>query len=182
VVVYETYFDRRVIDDIVTVLVDPETFTFAPVNLGRVDATGVETGVNVDLGGGFHAGGAYTYLGVRSAGGADQVVRRPNNQMSAFVSYRTPQVFSASDAFQARVDVFFVGDRPDYDPTTGAIVTNPQYTRVDLATAYVLPWKLDGIAFSLFGQVSNLFDRHYQEVLGFPALPINALAGLRVAF
>ena len=49
-------------------------------------------------------------------------------------------------------------------------------------TAYVLPWKVADATLSLFGQVSNLFDRHYQEVLGFPALPINALAGLRVGF
>lgn len=182
VTVYGTYFDRRVSDDIVTVLVDPETFFFAPVNLGRVDATGVETGVEVDLGAGFHAGGSYTYLGLTSGGGADSVVRRPNNQMSSFVAFRTPRVFSGADAFQARVDVFFVGNRPDFDPETGEIVTNPQYTRVDLATAYLLPWNLYDISFSLFGQVSNLLDRDYQEVLGFPALPINALAGLRVAF
>ena len=71
-VVYATYFDRRVIDDIVTVLVDPDTFTFAPVNLGRVDATGVETGIDVDLGAGFRCGGSYTYLGLSSAGGAGQ--------------------------------------------------------------------------------------------------------------
>ncbi|MFN8599376.1 MAG: TonB-dependent receptor [Candidatus Binatia bacterium] len=179
--VYSTYFDRRVKDDIVTVLVDPDTFEFAPMNLGRVDATGVETGIDIDLGAGFRFGGTYTYLGITSNGGADQVTRRPNNQMSSFVAWRTPQVFSDADAFQARVDVFFVGDRPDFDPVTGDIVTNPQYTTVNLATAYVLPWKLYDTSFSLFGQVSNLFDRNYQEVLGFPSLPINALAGLRIA-
>lgn len=181
-VVYATYFDRRVKDDIVTVLVDPDTFEFAPLNLGRVDATGVETGLDVDLGAGFRFGGTYTYLGLTSEGGADQVTRRPNNQMSTFVAYRTPQVFSDADAFQARVDVFFVGDRPDFDPVTGDVVTNPQYTTVNLATAYVMPWKLFDTSFSLFGQVSNLFDRNYQEVLGFPSMPINALAGLRIAF
>ena len=179
--VYSTYFDRRVKDDIVTVLVDPDTFEFAPMNLGRVDATGVETGIDIDLGAGFRFGGTYTYLGLTSNGGADQVTRRPNNQMSSFVTWRTPQVFSDADAFQARVDVFFVGDRPDFDPVTGDVVTNPQYTTVNLATAYVLPWKLYDTSFSLFGQVSNLFDRDYQEVLGFPSLPINALAGLRIA-
>ena len=179
--VYSTYFDRRVKDDIVTVLVDPDTFEFAPMNLGRVDATGVETGIDIDLGAGFRFGGTYTYLGLTSNGGADQVTRRPNNQMSSFVAWRTPQVFSDADAFQARVDVFFVGDRPDFDPVTGDVVTNPQYTTVNLATAYVLPWKLYDTSFSLFGQVSNLFDRDYQEVLGFPSLPINALAGLRIA-
>lgn len=179
--IYATYFDRRVKDDIVTVLVDPDTFEFAPMNLGRVDATGVETGIDVDLGAGFRFGGTYTYLGLTSNGGADQVTRRPNNQMSSFVAYRTPRVFSDADAFQARVDVFFVGDRPDFDPLTGDVVTNPQYTTVNLATAYVLPWKIYDTSFSLFGQVSNLFDRDYQEVLGFPSLPINALAGLRIA-
>ena len=181
--VYSTYFDRRVTDDIVTVLVDPDEFIFAPVNLGLVDATGVEAGVDVDLGHGFRVGGSYTYLGLESGGGADSVTRRPNNQMSSFVAYRTPRLFDDADAFQARVDVFFVGSRPDFDPLTGEIVTNPSYTRVDLATAYVLPWTYDpSVAFSLFGQVSNLLDRDYQEVLGFPAMPINALAGLRVAF
>ncbi len=181
VVLSGTYFDRRVTDDIVTVLVDPETFRFAPVNLGRVDAKGVETILTVDLGGGFTFGGSYTYLGITSPGGSDEVVRRPYNQMSSFVSYRTPRVFALDDAFQARVDVFFVGDRPDFDPMTGEIVTNPSYTRVDLATSYLLPWRLGAVAFSLFGQVSNLLDRDYQEVLGFPSLPINALAGVRAA-
>jgi len=182
VVVSGTYFDRRVTDDIVTVLVDPDNFIFAPVNLGRVDAQGVEAIVNVDLGAGFAFGGSYTYLGLTSAGGADSVPRRPNNQMSSFVRYGTPCVFASEDAFQARVDVFYVGPRPDFDPLTGDEVTNPSYTRVDLATAYVLPWKLRDVTFSLFGQVSNLLDANYQEVLGFPALPINAIAGLRAAF
>lgn len=177
-----TYFDRRVTDDIVTVLVDPETFEFAPVNLGRVDAAGVETILTIDLGAGLVFGGSYTYLGLESGGGAESLVRRPYNQMSSYASYRTPYVFSDDDAFQARVDVFFVGDRPDFDPETGDIVTNPQYTRVDLATAYVLPWRFREVSFSLWGQVSNLLDRSYEEVLGFPALPINALAGVRAAF
>ncbi|MEW6270571.1 MAG: TonB-dependent receptor, partial [Thermodesulfobacteriota bacterium] len=181
VVLSGTYFDRRVTDDIVTVLVDPETFEFAPVNLGRVDAQGVEAIVEADLGYGFGFGGTYTYLGLSSTGD-DGVPRRPNNQMSSFVRYRAPRVFSDGDAFQARVDVFYVGDRPDFDPLTGDVVTNPAYTRVDLATAYLLPWRLRDVTFSLFGQVSNLLDRDYDEVLGFPALPINALAGVRAAF
>lgn len=182
VLLSSTYFDRRVTDDIVTVLVDPETFEFAPVNLGRVDAQGVEAILQADLGYGFAFGGAYTYLGLSSAGGAGSVTRRPNNQMSAFVRYNTPRVFADDDAFQVRVDVFYVGDRPDFDPVTGDVVTNPAYTRVDLATAYLLPWRLRDVTFSLWGQVSNLFDRKYEEVLGFPSLPINALAGIRAAF
>jgi outer membrane cobalamin receptor len=33
----------------------------------------------------------------------------------------------------------------------------------------------------LFGRLTNLFDRDYEEVLGFPALGRSAMGGLRVA-
>jgi vitamin B12 transporter len=177
-----TYFDRRVKNEIVTVLVDPDTFEFRPENVGRVDATGVEVSPAVDVGKGFTLGGAYTYLGLRSFGGTTAVLRRPNNRMAAFAMYSTPELTGRDDGFRARVDVFFVGDRPDANPTTGQIGTNPQYTRVDLALSYTLPWRWAGVAWSTFANVSNLFDRQYDEVLGFPARPINALCGLRATF
>ncbi|HZR82268.1 MAG TPA: TonB-dependent receptor [Candidatus Binatia bacterium] len=177
-----TYFDRRVKDDIVFVLVDPDTFKFLPQNVGRVDATGVETSAAVDVGHGLTLGGTYTYLGLQSAGGASPVLRRPNNRMAAFAMYDTPALVARDDAFRARVDVFFVGDRPDADPATGSFGTNPQYTRVDLALSYRLPWRVADVAFTAFANVSNLFDRSYEEVIGFPARPINALAGLRATF
>ena len=151
-------------------------------NVGRVDTTGVEVSPALDLGHGLTFGGAYTYLGIQSHGGSGPVLRRPNNLMSAFVNYTSPSVFSDADALNARVDVFFVGNRPDVDPMTAMPATNPQYTRVDLALTYRLPWKVEGIALQAFANVSNLFDRSYEEVLGFPALPINAICGLRATF
>jgi outer membrane cobalamin receptor len=33
----------------------------------------------------------------------------------------------------------------------------------------------------LFGRIENLFDRAYEEVYGFPALPRGFMAGLRIA-
>ena len=35
--------------------------------------------------------------------------------------------------------------------------------------------------FQLFGRVTNLFDRDYEESFGYPALGRSAMAGLRVA-
>jgi vitamin B12 transporter len=177
-----TYFNRRVQDEIVTVLVDPETFEFRPENVGVVDATGVEVPLSVDFGHGVTFGGSYTYVGLKSLGGSGPVLRRPYNRMAAFAMYETPALASKDDAFRARVDVFYVGDRPDADPATGGIGTNPQYTRVDLALSYRLPWQLAGIAFTSFANVSNILDRSYDEVEGFPARPINALAGMRATF
>jgi vitamin B12 transporter len=41
-------------------------------------------------------------------------------------------------------------------------------------------WKVTkGI--ELFGRIENLFDRRYEEILGFPALGRGAMAGLRIA-
>jgi outer membrane receptor protein involved in Fe transport len=41
-------------------------------------------------------------------------------------------------------------------------------------------WKLVD-AVSIFGRVNNLFNRDYEDVLGFPALPRGVFAGVRVA-
>jgi outer membrane receptor protein involved in Fe transport len=41
-------------------------------------------------------------------------------------------------------------------------------------------WKLIE-SISIFGRVNNLFNRDYEEVFGFPALPRGAFAGVRVA-
>lgn len=174
-----TWFDRRVKDDIVTVLVDPETFEFRPENVGRVDTKGVEVVPSADLGHGLTVGASYTYTGIRSAGGSGPVLRRPYNLLAAFAMLQRPRVFGSDDALQVRVDVFYTGNRPDVDPETGEFVQNPGYARVDLGLGYQLPWKLAGIAFTAFGNVSNLLDRDYEDVLGFPTRPLNVLFGLR---
>jgi len=174
-----TWFDRRVRDDIVTVLVDPETFEFRPENVGRVDTKGFEVVPAADLGHGLSLGASYTYTGIRSDGDSGPVLRRPYNLLAAWAMLQRPRIFASDDALQLRVDVFYVGNRPDVDPETGEFVNNPGYARVDLGLGYQLPWKLAGIAFSVFGNVSNLLDRDYEDVLGFPTRPLNVLFGLR---
>ncbi|MEI8357531.1 MAG: TonB-dependent receptor [Deltaproteobacteria bacterium] len=177
-----TWFDRRVKDDIVTVLVDPENLVFQPENVGHVDTQGFEVVPAVDLGHGLTAGASYTYTGIRSSVASEPVLRRPYNLLAAFAMLRRPRLLAAADAFEARVDVFYTGNRPDVDAETGAYVQNPGYARVDLALAWQLPWKLAGVAFTAFGNVSNLLDRTYEDVLGFPTRPLNVLFGLRATF
>ncbi|MFM7142921.1 MAG: TonB-dependent receptor plug domain-containing protein [Alphaproteobacteria bacterium] len=174
-----TWFDRRVKDDIVTVLVDPETFEFRPENVGHVDTKGFEVVPSADLGHGLSVGASYTYTGIQSFGDSGPVLRRPYNLLAAFAMLQRPRVFGADDALQVRLDVFYTGNRPDVDPETGEYVQNPGYARVDLGLAYQLPWKLAGLAFTAFGNVSNLLDRDYEDVLGFPTRPLNVLFGLR---
>jgi vitamin B12 transporter len=34
----------------------------------------------------------------------------------------------------------------------------------------------------IYGHLNNLLDRKYEEVLGYPALPLNFLAGVKFTF
>ena len=60
---------------------------------------------------------------------------------------------------------YFSGRRTDSDFLGLGITRNPGYARFDLATSYLIA---GGISFS--GRVTNLFDKQYQEAIGYPAL------------
>jgi outer membrane cobalamin receptor len=67
----------------------------------------------------------------------------------------------------------------DVDPTLGAFggtVVGPGYALVDLGGAW-RAWR----ATELFARTTNLFDRDYEEVVGFPNPGRAFLAGIRLA-
>jgi vitamin B12 transporter len=68
---------------------------------------------------------------------------------------------------------FVVGDKC-FGP---CLTRNPGYARFDLAASYAL-----GHGVSLLGRVANLFDKQYQEALGFPALGRDVRVGLKYTF
>jgi vitamin B12 transporter len=57
------------------------------------------------------------------------------------------------------------------------LTRNPGYARFDLATSYALS---RGV--SLTGRVANLFDKQYQEAIGFPALGREVRVGVKYTF
>ena len=67
----------------------------------------------------------------------------------------------------------------DVDPsfgTFGGLFDAPGYAVVNAGAA----WRVAGVV-EVFGRVTNLFDREYEEALGFPALGRSGIVGLRVA-
>jgi outer membrane receptor protein involved in Fe transport len=67
----------------------------------------------------------------------------------------------------------------DVDPsfgTFGGLFDSPGYAVVHTGINWRGPR-----GFDVFARVTNLFDRRYEEVLGFPALGRSVLAGIRVA-
>jgi outer membrane cobalamin receptor len=78
--------------------------------------------------------------------------------------------------FHGNVAATFVGRRTDSDflfPPLG-LTSDPGYMRVDVAASYVLSTHA-----SVIGHVTNLFNKDYQDVLGFPALGRAAYIGMR---
>jgi len=86
---------------------------------------------------------------------------------------------------QARANLFatYVGRRTDSDFLSvrfgdtcigPCLLSNPGYARVDLAAAYDLR---RGV--TAFGRVENLFDKRYQDSLGYPALRRHYRLGMR---
>ena len=72
---------------------------------------------------------------------------------------------------------YFTGVRTDSDFLLLGLTHNPGYARFDLATSYLIT---RGISFT--GRVTNLFDKQYQDALGFPALGRDYRLGLNYRF
>jgi outer membrane cobalamin receptor len=71
----------------------------------------------------------------------------------------------------------FTGVRTDSDFDGLGITRNPGYTRLDFATSYNF---VRGI--SIYGRVTNLLDKQYQEAIGFPALGRDYRLGMNYRF
>lgn len=68
----------------------------------------------------------------------------------------------------------FVGSRPDSDFAGFGINHAAGYVRADLGGWYAVHSRV-----TLYANVENALDRRYNEVLGYPALPVNFRAGVR---
>jgi vitamin B12 transporter len=183
-----TYFSRRVHNQIVAVPCGPFgpscLFGSLAGNAGRVDTQGVEFNPELTPIKGMELGGYFTYLDQHHdpALFKRQPLRVAKYSASAHAQYVHANLLRSGDDATAAMIYTFVGDRDDIAPTA-SIQNHEAYNRVDLAVSYS-----PGIRFSLIrnerfvARIQNLFDRHYAEALGFPAPPINFLAGVRLDF
>jgi len=72
---------------------------------------------------------------------------------------------------------YFSGPRLDISPFTFAPANNPGYVRFDMAASYNLSRGL-----AVTARVINLFDKQYQDALGYPALGQTYYFGMRYKF
>jgi outer membrane cobalamin receptor len=102
----------------------------------------------------------------------DPLLRRPRHSGSVELVY-TRGAATAFGRVGARARA--LDGEPNYGPTAG-LFYNPGFTVVDAGASWrIVP------AFEVIGRVGNLFDRSYEEALGYPALGRNVMIGVRVA-
>jgi outer membrane receptor protein involved in Fe transport len=102
----------------------------------------------------------------------DSLIRRPRHQGWLDVVLTAPRA-SAFARFGGRGRVL------DVDPSFGAFGGKLEAAGYAVADAGVSVVLIDTVA--VFGRVTNLFDRSYEEVLGFPSPGRAVVAGVRIA-
>jgi len=182
-----TYFSRRVHHLIVAVpcSVGPGCeFGSTSGNAGRVDTQGVEIVPALYPGHGLRLSGNVTILDETHVSPAPDIrpVRVPKYSASALAEYNRHALLRPRDDLTCTLIYSFVGDRDDIT-TTGTIANHDAYHRFDLAFTYSsgMKWR-DVRDIALVAKIQNLLDRHYSEGFGFPAPPVNFVAGVKLEF
>ena len=112
----------------------------------------------------------YTYTEASDDVLNQPLLRRPKNKGTFIATWQ------ATRAWQWSLDILSVGGWVDIsrDGLTSGIDA-PGYTTVNIATTYDL-----GPHWALFARVNNLFDRHYENPVGFLQPSLGAYAGIKV--
>jgi outer membrane cobalamin receptor len=100
----------------------------------------------------------------------NRLIRRPLNSGSIVLN-------AAYRRLNWNLAGYFTSPRTDSDFLGLGLTRNPGYARFDLATSYNL-----GRGVSVYGRVANLFDKQYQDTIGFPALGRDIRVGMNYRF
>jgi vitamin B12 transporter len=164
-----TYFNQS-FSELIQFVFDPATFNFLPENVGRARIQGVEAYASFDPFDwiGFYVN--YTYLDPQNLTTGGDLRRVPRNTVNTGVTV-TPfsrlTLFMQANVVSSQFEGDFFG-------------RNPGYFRIDTGGTLALlgqHGRLNRLELTL--RIQNLTNQRYDEVLGFPAPGISALAGLR---
>jgi outer membrane cobalamin receptor len=175
-----TYFNNLFTHLITFQSLGPPTFAGEFVNLNRSFAHGSELELRARPVNPLSLTASYVYTSTQilsaplsfdplfSAGAP--LLRRPRHSGSLLATY-------TAKAWSGQLGGTFVGRRPDSDffvaPTP--ITHSAGYARFDIGG-----WRRINRFVTAYANIENLLNKHYEDVVGYPALGINVRAGLRL--
>jgi vitamin B12 transporter len=172
-----TYFNNLFRDQINYVTVNPTTFVGEYVNVNQAFAHGAEIALRAKLRSNLVLNSAYTYTSSQYLDNpapfdpvynpGQPLLRRPKHSATLLLS-------RFSSRWGANLAGSFVGPRADSDFLGFGINHAAGYVRADVDGWYAIRLRL-----TAYVNVENALDRRYNEVVGYPALPVNFRAGMR---
>jgi outer membrane cobalamin receptor len=179
-----TAFFNRYDDLIISVGSLRDVSRYRTDNVSNARARGIEASAAWQSAAGVGVRAHYTFLDteIRAVDGTaqapspyrvgDALLRRPRHQGTLTLDWR-------ADRLTAFSNVTARGETLDAEPAfgpSGGLYQNPGRVVADLGAA----WRIAG-SLEVFGRVLNVFDRDYEDALGFPAPGRTAFAGVRIA-
>jgi outer membrane cobalamin receptor len=172
-----TYFNNLFHDQINYVTVDPTTFVGEYFNVNQAFAQGAEVELQAKIRTRLLLNTAYTYTSTEILSNpapidsqylpGEPLLRRPKHSATTLLSY-------LGSKWGTNLSGSFVGRRPDDDFLGFNIDHAAGYVRADLGG-----WYAFNSSVTAYANVENALDRRYNEVVGYPALPVNFRAGFR---
>jgi vitamin B12 transporter len=142
--------------------------TFIPENIGRATAKGTELEINYNPLKVVALKGNYTYTSTRNEDNGQELPRRPRQKASAGFNIKP------APSLNLRFDLLYVGKRFD-DPSNTQLVG--AYTLLNASGSFDLTPNVQ-----IFARAENLFNRKYEEILGYGTAGRSAYGGLKVTF
>jgi vitamin B12 transporter len=181
-----TYFSRRVHNLIVAVPCSGGACPYGALagNAGRVDVQGVELAPSLGPFYGLTLSGNFTLLDEThvSPSASARPLRVPKKSAFALAQYVGTGIFSGGDKLTLSLACTFVGSRDDIT-VLSTIAEHSSYERFDAVASYQGGMPLGVVSDEeIFVRALNVFDAKYSEVFGFPAPPINFVAGIKTYF
>lgn len=166
-----TFFKRHV-DNLIEV---NSTWTQSINVAGTSKIHGIEVAYNGQLTNDLTAYANYTYTHTENASG-EELARRPEHQVNAGLHYQ------ATPAFGTDISINYVGNRLNnynyYDSNSNTYssykVDMPSYTLVNLGADYRLNENL-----KLYAYFNNIFDKKYENVIGYGQDGANFYIGVK---
>jgi vitamin B12 transporter len=171
------YFNNLFRDQINYQEIDLVNFIGQYGNINESFAQGAEIGVQAKLRTRLLLNAAYTYTSTEILDNpvpidpefdpGKPLLRRPKHSGTVLLSY-------LGNRWGANLSGSFVGRRPDDDFFFFNIDHAAGYVRADVGGWYAINSRV-----TAYANVENALDRRYNEVVGYPALPVNFRAGFR---
>ena len=180
-----TYFNNLYYDRI-DAFTDPNTFVTQFVNVDKSIAHGAEVELQGKILSNLSWSTSYTYTSTQIldapvctpenfcnatvSGPGEPLLRRPKHAATTSLNYLAKR-------WGGTLDGSFVGRRKDWDFSGFNIDHAAGYVRMDLGGWYTITSRI-----TAYANIENALDKHYNEVVGYPALGVNIRAGMRFRF